>query len=134
MMAVEVKGMEMVTADASMTFMAETSGLMSETWDCLSSCSTKYRYWVWDDYQADFIRRVATGNPQTLIVGPIWFSGTADHLPTTERAVAVFDVTPLRDTRYCSLGLDIEFYTPATTNKFLKDISDATSRRHGRVG
>lgn len=91
------------------------------------------RYWVWDDYQADFIRRVATGNPQTLIVGPIWFSGTADHLPTTERAVAVFDVTPLRDTRYCSLGLDIEFYTPATTNKFLKDISDATSRRGGQL-
>jgi polysaccharide biosynthesis PFTS motif protein len=91
------------------------------------------QYWVWDDHQADFICRVATGNPQTLVVGPIWFSGTADQLPGTERAVAVFDVTPLRTTRYCSLGLDIEFYTPATTNKFLKDISNAALKHGGRL-
>lgn len=91
------------------------------------------QYWVWDDYQADFIHRVAIGNPQTLVVGPIWFSGTADQLPGSERAVAVFDVTPLRASRYCSLGLDVEFYTPTTANKFLKDISEAILKQNGQL-
>ena len=83
-------------------------------------------YLVWDNYQSDFIRR-AVGEQATIsIVGPIWFQSSACEMPKLEKSsVAVFDVTPHRVSRYCTLGADSEFYVPSVSEKFLEDIVNA---------
>jgi len=81
------------------------------------------RYIVWDQYQADFVRRAAGKECNISVVGEIWFSDTAmavQKLP--EGSVAVFDVQPVRSSFYVTLGADIEYYTPATAIQFLEDI------------
>ena len=89
------------------------------------------RYLVWDEWQADFVRRAVGAEANISIVGPIWFQSSAAEMPKPDkRAVAVFDITPHRLSRYCTLGTDSEFYTPAVVNPFLLHVSNAI-RRHG---
>ena len=89
------------------------------------------RYLVWDEYQADFVRRAAGAQAKISVVGPIWFQSSAVEMPRLDKpGVAVFDITPHRGSRYCTLGMDSEFYTPAVANPFLLHVSNAT-RRHG---
>ena len=91
-------------------------------------------YLVWDEYQADFVRRATTGNGQVDVVGPIWFQGVADALTAKrEVSVAVFDVTPTRASWYRTLALDPEFYVPSTVNAFLGDVWREVSRHQGRM-
>ncbi len=84
---------------------------------------------VWDTYQADFVKR-AIGNKGTIfIVGPIWFQSDNKEIPyLPENSVAVFDVQPHRDSRYQSLGLENNFFTPETMNRFLLDIYTAAEK------
>jgi polysaccharide biosynthesis PFTS motif protein len=92
------------------------------------------RYLVWDDYQADFVRRATDGGAQIDVVGPIWFQGKADDVPCQSRlSVAVFDVTPTRSSWYRILGLDAEFYVPETVNAFLEHNWQAVLRLQGEV-
>lgn len=80
-------------------------------------------YLVWDEYQADFVRRAVGERANISVVGPIWFHTSAVEmhaLPT--RTVAVFDVQPVRDAFYNTLGIDFDYYTPKTANQFLSDI------------
>lgn len=85
------------------------------------------RYLVWDEYQADFVRRAVGENVTISVVGPIWFQSSAIVMPQLEKpGVAVFDITPLRQSRYCTLGVDYEFYIPTTSRKFLEHIANAT--------
>lgn len=85
------------------------------------------RYLVWDEYQADFVRRAVGAEANISIVGPIWFQSSAAAMPKLDKAgVAIFDVTPFRHSRYCILGLDYEFYIPETSKSFLKHVADAT--------
>lgn len=87
------------------------------------------RYLVWDEYQADFVRRAVGTEAIICIVGSIWFQSSAAELPKFERrGVAVFDVTPHRASRYCQLGMDSEFYTPVVANPFLLEVSNAIQR------
>ena len=84
-------------------------------------------YFVWDEYQADFLRRAVGGHANVSVVGPIWFQSSAEQLPKINQpSVAVFDITPHRNSRYVKLGLDLEFYTPAVTNPFLEHVINAT--------
>lgn len=85
------------------------------------------RYLVWDEYQADFVRRAAGKNANISVVGHIWFQSSAAEMPQFNKpGVAVFDVTPHRHSRYCTLGLDCEFYIPANSNMFLEQIANIT--------
>jgi polysaccharide biosynthesis PFTS motif protein len=45
-------------------------------------------------------------------------------------SVAIFDITPHRHSRYVTLGMDSEFYTPVVTNPFLEHVCNAT-RQNG---
>lgn len=84
------------------------------------------RYLVWDDYQADFVRRAVGGRANVSVVGSIWFQSSAVEMPKLDKlGVAVFDVTPHRASRYCTLGMDSEFYTPTVANSFLEHVSNA---------
>lgn len=80
-------------------------------------------YLVWDEYQADFVRRAVGEGANINIVGPIWFQTSVKEIQSlTPRSIAVFDVQPFRDSRYQIFGLDKEYYTPNTANQFLHDI------------
>ena len=80
-------------------------------------------YLVWDMYQADFVRRAVGETANISVVGPIWFHTSAVEMPTLPpKAVAVFDVQPMREALYKTLGLDFDYYTPKTANQFLLDI------------
>lgn len=92
------------------------------------------RYLVWDEYQADFVRRVAGASAHIETVGPIWFQGNTDEVePQPGLSVAVFDVTPTRTSWYRILGLEAEYYVPETVNLFLEHLSSAVKRHQGRL-
>ena len=79
-------------------------------------------YLVWDEYQADFIYRAVGLNANVRVVGSIWFSTSASEIPVLPpRAIAVFDVQPVRDTFYYTLNIDFDYYTPEIVCKFLSD-------------
>jgi len=81
------------------------------------------RYLVWDKYQERFIRDAVGGMGSILVVGEIWFQDSREcALTLSHNSVAVFDVQPLRDSKYQLLGAGYEYYTPDTAVKFLEDI------------
>lgn len=83
-------------------------------------------YLVWDDYQADFVRKRVGNEASILIVGPIWFSSSNSALPDLpQKSIAVFDVQPMKDAFYKTLGNDFDFYIPGNCNRFLSDIHDS---------
>ena len=96
-----------------------TYGLKAMSWP---------RYLVWDEYQTNFVHRCIGNQKVVKVVGPIWFSSDLVQLTDIpSKAVAVFDVQPVRDSFYCSLALDYDYYTPQVTNKFLMDIQEVLS-------
>jgi len=80
-------------------------------------------YLVWDEFQADFVRRAVGENINISVVGPIWFQSSLMELQTLPpKSIAIFDVQPHRDSRYQLLGAEQEYYVPSIANKFLLDI------------
>jgi polysaccharide biosynthesis PFTS motif protein len=82
-------------------------------------------YLVWDEYQADFVRRVVSDDAHIAVVGSIDFTASAaeiSNLPA--KSFAVFDVQPMRESFYDALGIALEYYTPEVCNRFLMDIFD----------
>lgn len=89
------------------------------------------RYLVWDECQADFVRRAVGVQANISIVGPIWFQSSTLEVPQFDKpGIAIFDVTPHRSSTYAILGLDREFYIPAVANPFLLDVSRACQRHN----
>jgi len=83
------------------------------------------RHLVWDQEQADFVRRCVGNQAKTETVGPVCFGDSAAILPDlTCRTVAVFDIQPRRKSVYEVLGVALEYYTPAIGIKFLNDIHE----------
>lgn len=83
-------------------------------------------YLVWDEYQADFVRRAVGAATNIKIVGPIWFQSSSIEMPVLPAgSVAVFDVQPHRSSRYQILGASEEYYVPQIVNQFLSDIHTA---------
>jgi polysaccharide biosynthesis PFTS motif protein len=86
-------------------------------------------YLVWNNHQANTIRRWVSERPIVSVVGPIWFHSGGVKLPAlSSKAIAVFDVQPIRDSFYKSLGLEFDYYTPTTAIQFLSDIQVALTR------
>lgn len=83
------------------------------------------RYLVWNQNQAEFVRRVTTQSANVVEVGPIWFSSNTRTVETNGvPCLALFDVTPFRHSRFCQHGLNVEFYTPDVTNAFINDVTE----------
>jgi polysaccharide biosynthesis PFTS motif protein len=81
-------------------------------------------YLVWDLYQATFVKKAVGTDVNIEIVGPIWFTSSKEKLPSYQlRSIVVFDVQPVRDIYYQSLGLNVEYYTPEICGQFLEDIT-----------
>jgi polysaccharide biosynthesis PFTS motif protein len=91
-------------------------------------------YLVWDEFQAQFVRRAVGDGANIRAVGSIWFGTCARELPPIpDGAVAVFDVQPWRASGYRALGLADEYYTPATSDGFLADIHREVRARGATV-
>jgi len=80
-------------------------------------------YLVWDKYQFDFVRRNAGTLAKISIVGPIDFiASPLEMVKVPLNSFAIFDVQPVRESFYCTLGIAFEFYIPEICNQFLIDI------------
>ncbi len=88
-------------------------------------------YLVWDSYQAKFISKVAKFNPKIEVVGPILFSSSVQDVWQFKKPyIAVFDVQPVRPSLYRTYGIEFDFYTPETVNKFILDIYEILKGRN----
>lgn len=84
-------------------------------------------YLVWNEIQADFVRRAVGETSKTSIVGPIWFHCSTSEMPAFSGVgVAVFDVTPVRSSYYQTLGVPFEYRVPNNCIQFLQDIQQVT--------
>jgi polysaccharide biosynthesis PFTS motif protein len=82
------------------------------------------RYLVWDEFQANFVRRAVGPEVNIKVVGSIWFQASSDRIPVIDKtAIAVFDITPHRASRYCVLGLTGDYYPLSVANSFLVQVS-----------
>lgn len=59
---------------------------------------------------------------EVIEVGYIWFTSNNKNIDTPSNSIAVFDVSPVRPTRYILLGAEIEYYVPEIAHQFLSDI------------
>lgn len=80
-------------------------------------------YLVWDEYQANFLRRFVGPAVNVEVVGPIWFHSSDVELPSLPaRSVAVFDVQPLRSSLYQTLGIAHDYCIPKIAKQFILDV------------
>ncbi len=88
-------------------------------------------YYVWDDYQYDFIIRNISYPSKIQIVGIVDFQNSSipfKIINTNSIKIAVFDVQPTRSSWYQTLGIDIEYYVPNVVNSFNNDIFETLSK------
>ena len=91
-------------------------------------------YLVWDQYQASFIRDEVDKQATITEVGPIWFNASDIEIePFPLGTVAIFDVQPIRDSFFQTLGADTEYYTPNTANQFLLDVYDVLTKSNYKL-
>ena len=96
--------------------------LQTNNWDLL----TWSNYLVWDRYQRDFIGREVKYKSKIEIVGPIWGADCDKNIDDNIAGrVAVFDVSPRRNSIYQYLALQNEYYVPDVVCRFINDISEA---------
>jgi polysaccharide biosynthesis PFTS motif protein len=80
-------------------------------------------YLVWDEYQADFVRRAVGEESNIEVVGQIGFQTSVEEMPEFNgKAIAVFDVIPHRASSFQMLGFSFVYVTPNTCASFLGDI------------
>lgn len=90
-------------------------------------------YLVWDEYQANFVRQAVGDHANISIVGPIWFQSAVEAPKIDNHSIAVFDVQPMRSSRYRMLGASLEYYIPEISIQFLSDILESISKMDGNM-
>lgn len=111
------------------TFKTPVGYLLQEhSWDLMSWPN----FLVWDQYQADFIIRCIGTKNTISIVGPIWFSTSNKTIPEfgVSKVLALFDVSPMRDSFYQTLGQSNGYNTPHTVNRFLIDVIECAKKHN----
>lgn len=88
--------------------------------------STWPLFLVWDEYQADRLKRDLGQAAPVSIVGPIYFSDSAQIVPAIPlNSVAVFDIQPHRKSITFGISTLYEYYyaNPSVHKLFLEDVS-----------
>jgi polysaccharide biosynthesis PFTS motif protein len=86
-------------------------------------------YLVWDKFQADFIKNLNHKISNIYIVGPIWFQSTKNTIKLIKnKSIAVFDVSPYRDSIYSTLGVPDRYYRSINNFKFLNDLTEIATK------
>lgn len=87
------------------------------------------RYLVWDQEQFNFLARSGNSKEKIEIVGPIWFSDSANEVPELpNNSILVFDVLPMRSSVHAWVGARFPYYLPQTSKKFFEDVIDVSSK------
>lgn len=88
--------------------------------------------YVWDAYQADFLRRnIPFEDLVVIVVGPIPLSdscGFVEIKSDKRLTCAVFDIQPHRLSRYAVIGYPNAYYDGKSALAFLSDLDEATAR------
>jgi len=88
-------------------------------------------YLVWNEAQADFVKRCDKSEPLVKIVGPIYFSDNLEKkFVVQKRAICVFDVSPVRKSIMASLGFPFDYYCFLVSKDFLQIISDVAQKNN----
>ena len=90
--------------------------------------STWPLYLVWNEFQAESLKRDLKSEVLIDVVGPIYFNDLVAEVPTLpDQAVAVFDIQPHRKSVTFGLSTLYEYYygNPAVHSRFLEDIHAA---------
>jgi polysaccharide biosynthesis PFTS motif protein len=95
--------------------------------------TTWSEYLVWDTFQKNFIDNAIGRTNKTKIVGPINFKFSTKNLQLPEKTVIIFDVQPVRNSFYVTLGLDQEYYVPKVANIFFNDIAEVLRRTNFKI-
>ncbi len=86
-------------------------------------------YLVWDEYQKKYLDETVNQKPRISVVGSIGFNAGNGILPQNlKESVAVFDVQPMRESIYYTLGIDFDYYTASTSNNFVEDVFTASQK------
>jgi polysaccharide biosynthesis PFTS motif protein len=89
-------------------------------------------YLVWTEAQRQFIRSSCDYNAHIEVVGEIDFVNTLPIPPNISPGfLALFDVQPVRDSFYQSLGLSPEYYIPDVAVRFVEDVFELA--KHHRL-
>ena len=88
-------------------------------------------YLVWNEAQADFVKRCDKSKKIIKIVGPIYFSDTfVRKFVVPKRTICVFDVSPVRKNFISTLGLSFDYYSFRVTKDFLQIISEVAQKNN----
>ena len=79
-------------------------------------------YLVWDDFDKNFLKDSNQLRSIIDVVGHIWFSSDENITDIPFNSISVFDVTPVRPTKYFWRLRDPEYYIFDTVDQFLRDI------------
>ena len=80
------------------------------------------RYLVGDSYQVEFVHKMVGTSAKVSIVGPIWFSTCAIDAPQIpEKAIAIFDIQPIRISFYVLHAEEDDYFVPYTSTQFTTD-------------
>jgi polysaccharide biosynthesis PFTS motif protein len=83
------------------------------------------KYFVWDEYQENFIKKYAKLNPIFQIVGPTYFQSKIEinnNNYFSKDSITIFDITPFRPSYYMKLGLEHDYFNYQVAKEFLSDI------------
>ena len=87
-------------------------------------------FWIWNEYQLDFLRSYLDYDFIYKIVGPMWFSSSSiaclNALP--KRGVAIFDIEPKRDSYEYKVWNPVDYYCLSLSKSFFKDLSDIAKK------
>ena len=89
-------------------------------------------YWIWNEYQLNFLKRFLSYEFNYEIVGPTWFSSTdtnsLDVLP--KKGIAIFDIEPCRDSYQFKVFYPVEYYSYLLSKEFINDLISISNKHN----
>jgi len=86
-------------------------------------------YLVWDIYQSNFLKRLNNFITNIIVVGPIWFESKSSLKKINKtKSIALFDVSPVRDSIYSTFSAPDKYYRSHNCIAFINDILEIASK------
>ena len=91
-------------------------------------------YLVWDIFQFEYLNELNTFKSNINIVGPIWFESKNINVRLSKsKSIAIFDVSPIRDSLYSTLSATDKYYSSNNCIKFIEDIIEIANKYNYRI-
>ena len=96
------------------------------------------KYYVWHEYQKNYLAQYFDKDLEIIIKGPIWFESNNEfYLPnqiTRKKTVSIFDVNVYKLVHFLSQGHPYDYFTSETLLKFHKDIIEVIGKCENTLG